>query len=177
MKENILFIFLAVAGLGAMYYLGVTHGREQIEAKYRAGESRRTTTTAETKVKQPERSATIENKAPVTPQHKIDADSIFNAGLRHGIDSVRSIFTAATVPVDTSVTFDTVGTVHVTYRPLLPGRPLTVKLDPAPIRIVTITNTDSIFVKIPEERPWWKTPAWVIGALAVGWVAHDIAKD
>jgi len=175
MRNDILFIVLIFAAFAGGYFTGRHIGRDEIEKKYTTAPSRHTVTVKQDSVVQPKRSAEVRNDRPVSAQHKVDADSVFQQEVAAGIDSARSMFAYYTAPIDTMVVFDTVGSVHVTYRPL--ERRMKITLEPSPVRLITVTVTDSFFVRIPEEREWWRTPAYIAGAFAIGWLSHDVLKE
>jgi len=174
-KEHILFIFLVVAAIGATWYIRGEVAKKDLQNRILTAPSKHHTKTDVEKVKQPNRSAEVNNTKPTSEEHQIDADSVFTAGMKKGMDSARAMFIYYTAPIDTTVRFDSIGSVHVWYNPL--QRRGLIEWKSEPLQIITVTNTDSIFIKIPEEREWWKTPVYVVGSFAVGWLAHDILKE
>lgn len=96
------------------------------------------------------------------------ADSIFEAGLRDGIDSVRSLYLRAMAPKHFSTDIDSVGHIDVTYVPVADS--FFVAVEPLPrierTRIVTITK----FIRESDER--WRTVGLIsIAAVVIETVA------
>jgi hypothetical protein len=174
MKEHILFIILLVAGIGAGFYAGMYIGKDETEDRYAAAPHRRDTNTTIQQTPQPERRVEIKNPPRVTPQHRINADSVFEAGWGRGYDEAQRIFAELTAPEDTTVIFDSIGVLRHTFDPLT--RMAYYNFYPAPIKTITTVITDSIFVPTEEARPWWHTPAYIIGGIAIGYLTNDILK-
>jgi len=174
MKENILFVILIVVGIGAGFYAGVYVGTDKTEDRYQSAPHRRDTTTTVQEVPQPPRIAEVQNQPRVTPQRKLNADSIFAAGLAQGLEEAQRLFAEYSAPEDTTVSFDTLGTLRHTFDPI--SRLAYYEFFPAPLRLIQRTITDSIYVPTPDERPWWYTPAIVVSSFAVGYITNDILK-
>jgi len=167
MKENVLFIILVFAALAAGYYAGTYVTAEEWKVKF-SQPSKRDTVTTTTYKPQPAQTESVKTKPPVvTPKHKIDADSIFNAGLQTGIDSTRKLFAYYTAPRETTVIFPDAGILfHQSDR----LREMDVyTFIPAPVREVERIITDSVFVPTYIDDSWydhWQTQV-LTGALVL----------
>ena len=162
MKEHILFVILVCAALGAGFSAGLYVGKDKTEDRYERAPHRRDTTRTVRSTPQPEQQIEVRSRPQLTPQSIIDADSVFQAGMQSGIDSVRRLFAYYTAPRETSIVFDSVGKLlHLSDR----LRDMEIYLlQPFPRREVETTIRDTVFV--PGEgtpNPWYDH--WYIGAL------------
>lgn len=161
MKKGILEILLFILVACAFLWTGMELKDREWKAKvFVRANPADTTRTIET-MPMPEQKKTIQNPVKVTPQHKINADSIFNAGIAKGVDSARAIFVNATAPEETTIVFDSVGTLYHSFDPLT--RLSIFGMQPFPRQREIFRITDSVFVPMPSGQSWYDH--WYIGAL------------
>lgn len=173
MKENILFVVLLCAGIGAGFYTGLYVGKDKTEDRYQSAPHRRDTSLVVHEIPQPEQRREVKPAPRLSPQHTIDADSVFNAGYSKGIDSVRKVFAYYTAPRETSITFDSVGKLlHLSDR----LRELEVyQFQPFPRRELERTITDTVYVPtLSDDRAWFDR--WYWGALATIVLVYGAAQ-
>jgi hypothetical protein len=163
MKENILFVILLCAGIGAGFYAGVYVTEEKTEDRLQSAPHRRDTSTTVIETPQPEQQREVKTKPRLTPEHRIDADSVFNAGYTKGIDSARAVFAYYTAPRETSIVFDSAG--KLLHRSDRLREMEVYRFSPFPRREVERTITDTIYVPtLTDDRSWYDR--WYWGSLA-----------
>lgn len=176
MKENIVFIVLLFIGIGAGYAVGLYVGKDRTEDTYRDAPRRRDTTTTVKERPLPEQKKQVKQPVrPVPQESRLSADSVFNAGLAKGMDSLRSLFAWKVAPRETTVTFDTVGTlIHQSDR----LRDMEIyTFQPFPRKEIERIITDSIYVPMVNPAPWYDHWYWgAIGAGAIALTAKILAK-
>lgn len=161
MKEHILFIVLVIAALGIGYYVGCELTNADWNKRFYNAPSKRDTVFVHDTIRPPKEEKKFYNQPSIPPQRRIQADSVFNAGMQKGIDSVASLFAWYTAKEETTVAFETGDTVQHWFDPLT--RVSWFGLQPAPKLKETIFITDSIYVPTPSEQAWYDH--WYIGAL------------
>lgn len=160
-------IICAILIMASWYYRGELKDKEW-EAKLRESPVTHHAWQTVTEQPLPEQKKEIRTKPKITAEHKLDADSIFNAGLAKGIDSLRTEFAYYTAPRDTSVIFDSVGILH--YRSVPLERMDYFEFQPFPRKVVEHWSVDSIFVPTPEKDSWyehWQTQVLVGGLVII----------
>lgn len=161
MKQNILMILLIVAGIGITWFVRGCVDEKSFENRIlKAGSKRDTIRTIDT-VYLPEQKKSFRSPPNITPQHRNDADSVFAAGIKKGADSAAALFTYHTAPEETTITFDSVGTLWHRFTPLTRLSEYT--FQPFPRRTEMLAIIDSIFVPMPSEQPWYDH--WYVGSI------------
>lgn len=174
MKENIIFILLVAVAIALTWFVRGYLDDQSFALKIADAPSKRTTTTTEERIPQKPQEKQIVNKPKKDKVRETNIDSIFAAGLSHGADSVRALFQFVSAKEETTVTFDSIGTLQHSYDPLT--RIAFYGFQPFPRRVTTIHIIDSVFVPKEYNEPWYRIPAYVVGAFAAGYLVKDIAK-
>jgi len=105
-------------------------------------------------VQQPQRDTVVKIKYFKTHEQKINVDSIiknvFGLGFDKGMDSLKNYIAWIAFPVDTAITFDTVGVVKVNYVP--DTHDLKIGLKPAATKKDSVVIIDSIYVEVGHKK-------------------------
>ncbi|MHB1051000.1 MAG: hypothetical protein ACYC09_13045 [Bacteroidota bacterium] len=151
MKDsNVLFIVLIMAAMAIIWF--VRGYVDELEYEKRIAELKPTSTTTVTEKETPRPPETKEVTQPAKPptnEHKVNSDSIFNAGMAAGIESLRETFAQYTAPRDTTVVFATGDTLIHQSHPLRRMDIYTLK--PAPRKETFTHRIDSIPYPVPVE--------------------------
>lgn len=113
---------------------------------------------------------------PLHVDYRKVVDSAFQAGVDAGTDSIRSLFSYVSQPLDTTVHFSHGDTLLASYRPLTHEAAFT--LIPAPIELRTLTVHDSVTVAVPvhDGRKWWEVPVAVASGAVAATLVLSLAK-
>ena len=172
MKQTLIWIVIVIAAFGAGTWTGMKLKDGEWKAKiFIQANPPDTTRTIET-TPMPEQKKKFKAPPKITPQHQIDADSVFNAGMQHGADSVRNAFAYYTAPMWGEVHFDTVGTLAYRFEPLTRMTDFTML--PFPRRKEIIKIIDSVFVPMPSEQSWYDH--WWMGAIGMGLTMYGASQ-
>lgn len=170
MRKHILFIVLCCACLGIGWYARGYVEKENQEDIYQSAPFRRDTTDRVKERPLPVQAKQVRSRPRLSPQHTIDADSVFNAGREAGLDSLRRLFAWYTAPRETLITFDSVGTLLHQSDRLREMEFYT--FSPFPQKIVERTITDSFYV--PQLPPENQVAVSTISLVGIGATAGAI---
>lgn len=155
MKENILFVILVCAGIGAGFavglYVGTDRTEDRQEAQRQHSHASRDTSMEVRETTKPRQEKESRPAPKITPEVQYAADSSFTRAQQQGEDTLRALYLAAVAPRDTAVIFPGIGELrHRSDR--LRGVEY-YSFQPFPQKDTLLIITDTIYLPTLAPRP------------------------